>query len=424
MKLLASLSALLLIVIGVIAAVVIALSLESSDEDEVDHFIELTVGKTEWEVYDGETVEAWTYNGTYPGPEIRVKQGDRVQVIVHNELDEGTTIHWHGQDVPNDQDGVPGITQPSIEPGTSYTYEFVAARIGTTAYHTHQNTPTQLGRGLFGSFIVEPRAGLPWDHDYTLMLHEIDGLYTINGKSFPATLENDLLKIRTGETALVRLINMGSQHHPMHLHGHQFQVLSIDGNTMPGSWFQNTVDVAPGQTVDILIRGTNPGTWTFHCHIIPHVTNRGVYPGGMLTLLDYEDHTSYMEEQAAASDASTDAPAAVEPTEPAESATSGAGQDSDTLKLVARNLAFLEQQLTAPPNTEVSLELDNQDIGVLHNFALYSDSSAEEPIFVGDLFVGIETREELFTTPDPGRYFFRCDVHPSTMTGTFIVAGP
>ena len=87
----------------------------------------------------------------------------------------------------------------------------------------------------------------------------------------------------------------------MHLHGHQFTVVNIDGNAMPPDWKQNTVDIPPGQTVDVVIEGTNPGTWVFHCHIVPHVTNRGEYPGGMLAVLDYEDHTSYFEEQATAS---------------------------------------------------------------------------------------------------------------------------
>ncbi|MEX0786390.1 MAG: copper oxidase [Dehalococcoidia bacterium] len=269
---------------------------------EPDVEVDLTAEVFQWEVYPGETVEAWGYNGQYPGPEIRVHEGERVRVNLTNNLPEPTTIHFHGLDVPNDQDGVPGITQPAVEPGETWTYEFVAERVGTTVYHTHANTAWQLSKGMFGFFIVEPKDGLDYDREYALGLHELRGLYTINGQSFPATLDSDALQIATGERILIRLANMGAQHHPMHLHGHQFTVVNIDGNPMPPDWKQNTVDIPPGQTVDLMVEGTNPGTWVFHCHIVPHVTNNGEYPGGMLTVLDYTDHTSYFEEQAAASE--------------------------------------------------------------------------------------------------------------------------
>lgn len=264
---------------------------------EPDVILDLTAEVIEWQVVAGEEpVEAWVYNGQYPGPEIRVTEGQKVRVNLTNKLPEDTTIHWHGLDVPNDQDGVPGITQPTIQPDETYTYEFVAERVGTTVYHTHAHTPTQLSKGLFGFLIVEPEGGLDYDREYALALHELGGYYTINGHSFPSTLEDSMLKINMGETVLVRFANMGSVHHPMHLHGHQFMVTNLDGNPMPEGWRQNTVDIPPGQTVDVVIEGTNPGTWTFHCHIVPHVTNHGEYPGGMLTLLDYEDHTSYFEQ--------------------------------------------------------------------------------------------------------------------------------
>lgn len=226
--------------------------------------------------------------------------GDKVRVNLTNDLPEAATIHWHGLEVPNDQDGVPGITQRGVQPGETWTYEYIAPKAGTAMYHTHSNTIIQLSKGLFGAFIIEPQGGLPqYDRQYTLMLHEMQGLYTINGHSFPKTLEDDLLKIRTGEKVLLRMINVRQFHHPMHLHGHQFKVVQLDGNPVTNPIVVNTQDIAPGQTVDVEVIGSNPGTWVFHCHIISHVTNKGVYPGGMLIALDYEDHTSYMEEQAA-----------------------------------------------------------------------------------------------------------------------------
>jgi FtsP/CotA-like multicopper oxidase with cupredoxin domain len=385
-------------------------------DDEVDQMVELTADVVEWEVYPGELVEVWGYNGQYPGPTMRWRLGDKVRVTLTNNLPEATTIHFHGLDVPNDQDGVPNITQPAIEPGESWTYEFKVERVGTTAYHTHVNTLSQLGRGLFGTVIVESRSEPQFNHDFALALHEIEGNYTINGHSFPSTLENDLLSIESGDTARVRFVNMGSLHHPMHLHGHQFRIYAIDGNVVDYTHFQNTIDIAPGTTADVIIEGTNPGTWTFHCHIISHVANKGVYPGGMLTILDYEDHTSYMEEQAAAG------------------GNSEAGDDDDQVEtpddavpdgeqvITASNLVFDKNELVAAAGEEFNLTFDNQDANIPHNVSFYESSDASEEIYLGELFPGVERRRITFTAPDePGTYFFRCDVHPTTMVGDFVV---
>ena len=223
--------------------------------------VNLTADVVQWEVLDGEFVEVWVYNGQYPGHEIRVREGDKVRINLTNNLPEATTIHWHGLEVPNDQDGVPGITQPDIPAGGSWTYEFVAPKAGTAMYHTHSNTLKQLTKGLFGAFIVEPRGGLPqYDREYTILLHETNGFYTINGHSFPKTLEDSLLKIKTGERILIRMINAGQQHHPMHLHGHQFKVVQLDSNPLESPLTVNTQDIAPEQTVDVEVVGTNPGT--------------------------------------------------------------------------------------------------------------------------------------------------------------------
>ena len=387
------------------------------EDGEVDQDIHLTAEVVQWEVYPGEFVEVWGYNGQYPGPTIRVRRGDNVRITLDNKLPEDTTIHFHGLDVPNDQDGVPNITQPPIAAGESWTYEFTAERIGTTAYHTHLNTLSQLGRGLFGTLVVESHTEPKFDHDFVMQLHEIEGNYTINGHSFPATLDEDLLSIKTGETARVRFINMGSFHHPMHLHGHQFRVYAIDGNPIAFKAYQNTIDLAPGTTADVIIEGTNPGTWTFHCHIISHVANKGVYPGGMLTLLDYEDHTSYMEEQAAGG-----------PTPEPDDA-GGPGDDGNgngdavtgDLEITALNSQFDKPELVAPANEEVTIAFHNQDANLPHNIAFYLDSGADRVIARGELFPGVDTQTLTFNTPNPGTYFFRCDVHPTTMVGDLIV---
>lgn len=363
---------------------------------------ELTAEVVDWEVVDGELVEVWGYNGEYPGPMIEAEVGDTVRVTLHNNLPEGTTIHWHGLEVPNDQDGVPGITQPMVEPGQTWVYEFVVDKPGTTMYHTHANTVRQLTKGLVGPFVVREKGvkqSPRYDHDYTLVLHEIDGLFTINGHSFPATLDDpdSLISLETGDRVLVRMINAGQQHHPMHMHGHQFKVVAFDGNTLADPYLANTVDIAPGQTVDVEVIGNNPGTWTFHCHILPHVTNRGQYPGGMLTLVDYTDHQSMLE----------GAPA------PQQPGTSNQGTTTTTVaagpievdrevEVVATDFAFDPGDLELVAGETVRLILRNE--GVLpHNIEIPEVSA----------FVEAEagsTAETVFVVPPAGRYTFWCAI--------------
>ena len=126
---------------------------------------ELTAKPLQWEVAPGQMVEGWAYNGQVPGPQIRVREGDRVRVVLHNELPESTAIHFHGLELPNQWDGVPFITQPPVKPGESYTYEFVVPNSGSHMNHSHHNSAKQVGLGLLGAFIVSrrrpPRSSAP-----------------------------------------------------------------------------------------------------------------------------------------------------------------------------------------------------------------------------------------------------------------------
>ncbi len=352
-----------------IALLIVACGDDGGEAGVVEY--DLTAEVVDWTVVDGEVVEVWGYNGQYPGPLIEAEVGDTVRVHLTNNLPEGTTIHWHGLEVPNDQDGVPGITQLMIEPGQRYTYEFEVDQPGTTMYHTHANTVKQLGRGLVGPFVVREKAAKQspkYDADYTLVLHEIDGLFTINGHSFPETLahEDSLLSIEEGDRVLVRFVNAGQQHHPMHLHGHQFRVVELDSNRLENPYWINTVDVAPGQSVAVEILGTNPGTWTFHCHILPHVTNRGEYPGGMLTVLDYTDHTS-MFEGADPPQVPQDVDGAAPATQPAPSAEPEAA--GSVVDVIGAEFSFAPDALAVQPGQELTVRLEN--IGAVeHNLEI------------------------------------------------------
>ena len=245
---------------------------------------DLTCEEVQWEVEPGRKVKAWTYNGQVPGPQIRVREGDRVRVNLTNKLPESTSIHFHGLELPNDQDGVPFITQPPVKPGGSHTYEFTVPNAGSHMYHSHHNAALQVGQGLLGAFIVEPRrpvAAHRADLDYVMVLNDGSHGYTLNGKGFPAT---EPLVCKQGQTVRIRFMNEGMMIHPMHLHCMHMTVIAKDGWDQPAPFKCDTLNIAPGERWDVLVKATNPGTWAFHCHILPHAeSDHGMF--GMVTAL-------------------------------------------------------------------------------------------------------------------------------------------
>jgi plastocyanin len=241
---------------------------------------ELTASVIQWETEPGVVVEAYAYNEMVPGPQIRVEVGDRVRVILHNELPEPTTIHFHGQVVPNEMDGVPVITQPAVMPGETYTYEFTVRNAGSHMYHSHFMAEHQVPMGLLGAFIVTDRDGdePDADIDYTMILNDGPLGFTLNGKGFPAT---EPIIATQGQTIRVRYMNEGLQIHPMHLHGIPQLVIAKDGYPLPQPHLEDTVLVAPGERVDVLIDASELGVWAFHCHILTHAEG----PDGMFGMV-------------------------------------------------------------------------------------------------------------------------------------------
>jgi len=244
----------------------------------------------------------WSYNGQIPGPMIRVTRGDRIRVIFTNELPDPTSIHWHGLRVPIDMDGVaePAISQEPVKPGETFTYEFAVKDAGTFFYHSHVETDRQIPAGLSGPFIVDPEQpedGV--DLDYTVMLQEWrvnpatgetwpampamaePNFFTINGRAFPAT---ETLEVRRGQRVRIRFIGAGQFAHPMHLHGFPFQIVATDGHPVPelARLTKDTINVAPGERYDVEFVAEEEGTWIFHCHILHHVTNDDLEPGGLI----------------------------------------------------------------------------------------------------------------------------------------------
>ncbi len=245
---------------------------------------DLTCKRVQWEIEPGKLVEAWGYNGTLPGPEIRVTAGDKVRVVVKNELDQSTAVHWHGLVIPNAMDGVPFITQPPIKPGPNFTYEFIAKPAGTHMYHSHHNAAQQVGMGLLGAFIIEPKdptSRPAFDMEATMVLN--DGVlgYTLNGKGFPATQP---IVVKQGEQLRVRYMNEGNQIHPMHLHGMPQLVIARDGYLLREPYLCDTLTIGPGERWEAIVDATEPGTWAFHCHILSHAeSEHGMF--GMVTVL-------------------------------------------------------------------------------------------------------------------------------------------
>ncbi|HTG39974.1 MAG TPA: multicopper oxidase domain-containing protein [Methylomirabilota bacterium] len=265
--------------------------------DEIDHRIDALK----------DPVKALGYNGVWPGPLLSVVEGDRVRAIFKNNLHETTGVHFHGQRVPNAMDGVPHITQEPIQPGASFTYEFVARTSGSHMYHSHHNATDQVGRGLLGAFIVQPRdPALRYDRlngasqDIVWISNDTLGGFTINGRGFPATAP---IVARLGETIVIRFMNEGTMMHPWHLHGMPMRVVARDGYPLGAAAFTcDTLGVNPGERWDVVVNCDEPGAWAFHCHILPHAEGPdGMY--GMVTALIVQDKA------AAVSLASAGAPA-------------------------------------------------------------------------------------------------------------------
>ena len=234
-------------------------------------------------------VKALGYNRMWPGPRLTVVEGDRVRATFTNNLTETTGVHFHGQALPNAMDGVPFITQQPIVPGGSFTYEFVAKPAGSHMYHSHHNATDQVGRGLLGAFIVEPKDPRQrYDRKYGVtqdivwISNDQLGGFTINGRGFPATAP---IAASLGERIVIRFMNEGALMHPWHLHGLHFRVVARDGWPLGSAEFRcDTLGVNPGERYDVVIDCDNPGAWAFHCHILPHAeAMEGMF--GMVTAL-------------------------------------------------------------------------------------------------------------------------------------------
>ena len=263
---------------------------------KVFHLIAEPVKQT---VIPGRTFDLWGFNGSAPGPTIQANEGDRVRIIFDNHLPEPTGIHWHGFHLPIEMDGVPGIGQKPVMPGERFVYEFPLLQNGTFFYHPHMAMQEMVG--MLGGFIMHPKT--PYaphvDKDYLIALQEYAVLpnstipnsmnmefnwLTFNGKAGPAATP---LVIRQGERVRIRIINLGMDHHPIHLHGFTFWETGREGARQPEAiWPRgNTTLVGVAQARDVEFIADRLGDWMLHCHLPHHMMNQMSSNVGPMTRL-------------------------------------------------------------------------------------------------------------------------------------------
>ena len=265
----------------------------------------LTAELVRTEFMPGRVVDAWGYSGSVPGPTVEVNQGDRVRVVFENKLPEMTTVHWHGLEVPMEMDGVPGLGQDPVLPGKSYAYEFTLHQHGTFFYHSH--FPMQEMLGMIGLFIIHPKE--PYrpkvDRDFAWTLQEWAILpnntvpntlamefnwLTMNGKAGPATTP---VLAKVGERVRLRFVNLGMDHHPMHLHGNTWVVTGTEGGRVPEvAWRPgNTEIVGVAQARMVEFEAKYVGDWMLHCHLPHHMMNQMVSMVGPMSHGGHGMHT-------------------------------------------------------------------------------------------------------------------------------------
>ncbi len=328
------------------------------DPDEIT--IRLEVIEVRDEVYPGEFVTFWVFApegkgmipvARVPSPTIRVEEGDRVRIILNNTHYFPHTIHPHGTIHPNAMDGVPDITQAAVKPGESFAYEFIAKNPGTHFYHCHVQPDVHVLMGLAGMLIIEPNrpnnifthivpgAGrMPdlakatveegYDREYSLVYMDIDArlnripaaykdpreiekrmhrdydstqrrpnIFLLNGRSFPFTLRDTPIEVKSGERVKLRILNAGARPMKLHTHGHHPTLTHLDGYPVPPGmrYTRDVFDLGAAQRIDLELRPGNddryasgPGVWIMHDHTEHTVTNKGISPGGDITAIVYE----------------------------------------------------------------------------------------------------------------------------------------
>ncbi len=234
-------------------------SLRGPRDGEPDASFTLTARHATIELGSGRSIDALTFDGRSPGPELRARQGDLVEVTLENEdIEHGVTIHWHGVDVPNAEDGVAGVTQDAVLPGERHIYRFRAEQVGTFWYHSHQVSSKEVRRGLFGALVIEPAAERDAEVDLALVAHTFDGIPTLNA--------SDRLEPRAvapGARVRLRLVNSDNTPRRFSVEGTPFRVVALDGTDLvgPTAIEDTTVEIAGGGRADVAFTMPRAPVW-------------------------------------------------------------------------------------------------------------------------------------------------------------------
>ena len=242
----------------------------------------LTAKVVPWEVEPGKFVDGWSYNGLIPGPIMHANVGDKIRIVLKNELPESTSLHLHGVRVPNSMDGVDPYTQKPIEPGATFSYEWTATEPSVGMYHSHHNAQVQVPNGLAGAILIgdwktmamaaaggrTKDANNVAEQEVVMVLNDSGTIgLSLNGKSFPATSPYSLA---IGESMVVHYYNEGNMTHPMHLHQPSGLVVAKDGKVLESPFWADTLNVAPGERWTVVYTPKDAGVWAWHCHILTH----------------------------------------------------------------------------------------------------------------------------------------------------------
>lgn len=399
---------------------------------------------------DGKETYIWGYSlqnkkgtATVPAPMLTVNEGDRVEVTLTNlgpskagVQPMSHTIHWHGLDTDQANDGVPD-TSPPVQPGKSFTYAFAADRAGTYFYHCHVDTVEHLQMGMYGAFVVKAKQGAKqvwtggpaYDKEYVLLFNELDPLWhdsvaegkpydrtayhprywTINGKSFPDTLNDPstLVQAAVGQQVLIRLINAGYEAHSLHMHGFHYQVIATDGRPLPQPYEKDTLSIGPAERYDILVRFDQSGAFPLHSHNIVDNTNDGVYPGGLHTMIcvapkpgadgtDHAAHAAGSEADACQHSAAMPAASGSVPTKSAAEVKIGA------LSMSVKELHVKVGDTVTWMNADRQAHTATSDDGTFDSGSLFPNGTFS------------------FTFKKAGTYPYACTIHP-TIRGKVIV---
>ena len=242
----------------------------------------LTAKVVPWEVEPGKFVDGWSYNGMIPGPVMHANVGDKIRIVLKNELPESTSLHLHGVRVPNSMDGVDPYTQKAITPGGTFSYEWTATEPSVGMYHSHHNAQVQVPNGLAGAILIGDWKAMAMsaaggrtkdsnnvaEQEVVMVLNDSGTIgLSLNGKSFPATSPYSLA---IGESMVVHYYNEGNMTHPMHLHQPSGLVVAHDGKILESPFWADTLNVAPGERWTVVYTPKDAGVWAWHCHILTH----------------------------------------------------------------------------------------------------------------------------------------------------------